>query len=66
MNMDQIKGKWNQIKGEAKIKWGRLTDDDLNEIDGNYDKIVGKLQEHYGYAKERAEKETRSFFERHA
>lgn len=64
MNKDIVKGKWSQIKGEAKIQWGKLTNDELDEMAGNYDKVVGKLQEKYGYAKDRAKKEADSFFKR--
>ena len=65
MNKEIIKGKWNQLKGEAKIQWAKFSDDDLNAIDGNYDKVVGKLQEKYGYKKEEAEKEANAFFKKH-
>lgn len=65
MNKDQIKGKWKQIKGEAKIQWGKLTDDELDQIEGNFDKMVGKLQEHYGYSKEQAENEANSFLKKY-
>jgi len=61
MNKDQIEGNWKQIKGEAKRRWGKLTDDDFTAIAGEKDKLIGKLQERYGYAKERAEKETHDF-----
>lgn len=57
MNMDQVEGKWTQLKGSAKEKWGELTDDDLTQIEGKRDKLVGKVQERYGHAKEAAEKE---------
>ena len=57
MNKDILKGKWNQYKGEAKKKWGELTDDELDKINGEKDIIVGKLQEKYGKSKEEAEKE---------
>lgn len=52
MNESQFKGKWNQIRGEAKKKWGQLTDDDLTEVEGDYDKLVGKVQERHGDSKE--------------
>lgn len=48
MNSDQFKGKWTQFKGEVKQQWGKLTDDDLMEIAGNYEKFRGKVQERYG------------------
>ncbi|WP_138495181.1 CsbD family protein [Paenibacillus pinistramenti] len=57
MDHNVFKGTWNQIKGEAKKQWGELTDDDLDVIDGEKDKLVGKLQERYGHSKEAAEKE---------
>lgn len=53
MNEQQLKGKWNQVKGEIKKRWGRLTDDDLMEVEGNYDKLVGKIQERHGESEER-------------
>jgi len=57
MNSDQLKGKWKQLKGAAKERWGKLTDDDLNIIDGQSDQLVGKIQERYGVAREAAEKQ---------
>ena len=45
MNWDIIQGKWKQLKGATKVKWGELTDDELDQIDGNKDKLAGKLQE---------------------
>ena len=57
MNSDLIKGKWNQLKGEAKKQWGNLTDDDLLKIEGNRDKFVGTIQERYGKATAEAERE---------
>lgn len=56
MNWDQTEGKWKQLKGSAKQQWGKLTDDDLMVIAGNRDKLVGKVQERYGIAKEEAQK----------
>ncbi len=57
MNWDQISGKWLQIKGNVRQRWGKLTDDDLEVIAGSKDKFVGRLQERYGIAKEQAERE---------
>ena len=57
MNEDVFKGKWKQIRGKAKEWWGQLTDDDLDVIDGNRDQLIGKLQERYGYNKDRAARE---------
>lgn len=63
VNWDVIEGKWKQLKGDARIQWGKLTDDDWDQIAGNKDKLVGKLQEHYGWKREEAEKYANSFFE---
>ena len=52
MNAEQLKGKWMQFKGDLKGKWGKFTDNDLQEIAGNYEKFVGKVQEHYGDKKD--------------
>ncbi|MGC3974448.1 MAG: CsbD family protein [Nitrospira sp.] len=52
MNTDQFKGKWVQFKGEVKKQWGKLTDDDLKQVEGDYDKFLGRIQERYGDKKE--------------
>jgi uncharacterized protein YjbJ (UPF0337 family) len=52
MNNDQFKGQWKQFKGELKSKWGDLTDDDLLEAEGDYDKFLGVVQKRYGDKKE--------------
>jgi uncharacterized protein YjbJ (UPF0337 family) len=57
MNWDTIEGKWKQMTGEVKAQWGKLTNDDMDVIAGNKDKLVGKIQERYGYSKEEAERE---------
>jgi len=57
MNNDIVKGKWKQVSGTLKANWGKLTDDDLQEIDGNLEKFQGKMQEKYGMSKDEAEKE---------
>jgi len=56
MNWDQVEGKWKQMKGSVKEKWGDLTDDDLDVIAGKRDKLVGKLQERYGIERAEAQK----------
>ena len=61
MNWEQIKGKWGQVKGQAKEKCGELTDDDLTQVAGKRDQLLGVLQERYGIAKEEAEEEIKEF-----
>lgn len=62
-NKDTLQGQWKQFVGKVKEKWGRLTDDDLAQINGRRDMLIGKIQEKYGIAKERAEREVKSFEE---
>ena len=57
MNSDQFQGKWKQMKGAVKEQWGKLTNDDLDVIDGKQDQLVGKIQERYGLTKEEAAKQ---------
>ena len=64
MNTDVLKGKWLQLKGEVRRQWGKLTDDDLDQIEGNSEKMVGKLQERYGWARNDAEREVNDFLAR--
>lgn len=64
MNEDLLKGKWNQFKGKIKSKWGKLTDDDLKEAEGDREKIIGKIQEKYGKDKEEAKKEFDDWIDR--
>ena len=61
MNKDQLQGKWHQVKGAVKAQWGKLTNDDIDEIDGNVERLVGIVQERYGYARDRAAKEVEDF-----
>ena len=61
MNSDTLKGQWHQMKGAVKNQWGKLTDSDLDQIEGQSEKLIGKIQERYGYAKDRAEQEFREF-----
>ncbi len=57
MNTDQLQGKWKQMKGTVKERWGKLTDDDIDVINGRNDQLVGKIQEKYGIAKEEAQRQ---------
>ena len=54
---EQLAGKWKQFGGEVKKQWGKLTDDELMQINGSRDVLAGKLQEKYGIAKEEANKQ---------
>jgi uncharacterized protein YjbJ (UPF0337 family) len=57
MNWDTIESNWKQAKGKVKQQWGKLTDDDITQINGKREQLAGRLQERYGYAKDQAEKE---------
>jgi uncharacterized protein YjbJ (UPF0337 family) len=54
MDWDRIEGNWKQVKGQVKAQWGKLTNDDIDTINGRRDQLEGKLQERYGYAKDQA------------
>ena len=57
MNRDILQGKWRELRGQIKAKWGQLTDDELDEIGGNYDALVGRIQQKYGYARDEVERD---------
>jgi uncharacterized protein YjbJ (UPF0337 family) len=59
MNEDIVKGEWKQLAGRIKAKWGRLTDDEIQESEGNTEYLIGKLQERYGLAREQVEENLR-------
>lgn len=61
MNWDQVEGKWKQMKGGVKEKWGKLTDDDLDVIGGKKDQLVGKVQERYGITRDEAQKQVDNY-----
>ncbi|MEX2473325.1 MAG: CsbD family protein [Gemmatimonadota bacterium] len=65
MNKDELEGQWKQMKGRAKEKWGKLTDDDLDEIQGRQQVLVGKIQERYGHDREAAKKAVDSWMSEH-
>ena len=56
---------WKKLKGHAKEQWGKLTDDELQQIEGKRDRLVGKIQEKYGKAKDEAEHEVEQFYQKH-
>lgn len=64
MNATEIKGKWNQVRGEARKQWGDLTDDDLDRVNGEREKLVGRLQERYGRTREAIEREVDDWMEK--
>ncbi len=61
MNKDQFEGQWKSIKGKVKEKWGKLTDNDITQINGKREQLVGQLQKKYGYAKDKAEEELKNW-----
>jgi len=63
MDWNRIEGSWKEFKGKAKSQWGALTDDDLAQIEGRQDELIGKLQTRYGYTKDRARQEIDSWLE---
>lgn len=65
MNKDILKGKWNEVKGKVKQQWGKLTDDDITQINGSYEELEGRIQKVYGYQKDQVKKELDDFAKRH-
>ena len=57
MDWDRIEGNWKQFTGKVKEQWGKLTDDELAQINGNREQLEGRIQSHYGYAKDQARQE---------
>ncbi len=60
-NWESIQGHWNDYKGRVKEKWGKLTEDDLEQIEGRRDRLIGALQQRYGATKDKAEEQVNSF-----
>jgi uncharacterized protein YjbJ (UPF0337 family) len=61
MNRDIAKGNFTQLKGKIKQQWGKLTDDEIDEMEGNAEILAGKLQERYGLSREDAERQAKDF-----
>ena len=62
MNRDTLKGQWTQLKGKVRQQWGKLTDDDVDQAQGNAEMLIGKIQERYGRNREEAEREFDRWF----
>ncbi|HUU24257.1 MAG TPA: CsbD family protein [Methyloceanibacter sp.] len=63
MNWDRIEGNWKQFSGKAQQQWGKLTNDDLDVVEGRRAELVGKIQERYGIAKDEAEQQVDSWLQ---
>jgi uncharacterized protein YjbJ (UPF0337 family) len=63
MNRNILEGKWKQLRGEVRERWGELTNDDLDQIAGQSDKLAGVLQERYGYTQMEAERQIQEFLD---
>ena len=57
MNEDTLRGQWMQLKGKIREQWGKLTDDDLDEVEGQSEQLIGKIQERYGVARDEARRQ---------
>jgi uncharacterized protein YjbJ (UPF0337 family) len=66
MNKDILKGNWKQLKGEVQKQWGKLTDDEVEQAEGDVTKLAGLLQEHYGKTKEEAHREIEGWYDRYS
>ena len=64
MNWDRVEGNWKQVTGKVKEQWGKLTDDDLTQINGNREQLEGKIQARYGYAKDQVRREVDDWISR--
>lgn len=63
MNQDVLKGQWTQLRGKVREKWGKLTNDDVDQIQGRADQLIGKIQERYGMARAEAERQLKEWQE---
>jgi len=61
MNQDMIKGSWKELKGKAQVKWGKLTNDELDQIEGSREQLAGAIQKSYGVARDEAEKQIKEW-----
>jgi uncharacterized protein YjbJ (UPF0337 family) len=61
MNEDTLKGQWTQLKGQIREQWGKLTNDDLDQIQGRSEQLVGRIQERYGVARDEAQRQVETW-----
>ena len=61
MNEDTLKGEWTQLKGKVREQWGKLTNDDLDQIQGRAEQLVGRIQERYGVARDEAKRQVETW-----
>lgn len=61
MNKDTLMGNWKQLKGKVRKEWGKLTDDDIDQIEGNYEILAGRLQERYGLSRDEVDRKINDF-----
>lgn len=61
MNKEIFEGKWHELKGKVKEKWGKFTNDEIAQINGDWEQMVGSLEKKYGYKKDQAEKELKTW-----
>jgi uncharacterized protein YjbJ (UPF0337 family) len=64
MDWNRVEGNWKQVKGAIKEQWGKLTDDDLTAINGQRDKLEGKIQDRYGIAKDQSRRDIDAWYQR--
>ena len=64
MNWDRIEGNWKQFTGRVKEKWGKLTDDEITQVNGNREQLEGAIQSRYGYAKDQVRKDVDDWLNR--
>jgi uncharacterized protein YjbJ (UPF0337 family) len=65
MAWDRVEGNWKQFAGKVKEQWGKLTDDDITQINGKREQLEGKIQERYGWAKDEIKRDVDDWFNRH-
>ncbi|HEX5011092.1 MAG TPA: CsbD family protein [Planctomycetota bacterium] len=63
MNLDILQGKWHVLRGRIRSRWGRLTNDDLDRLEGGLEQLAGLVQQRYGLQREQAEQEAAEFFD---